>query len=182
MPEYTLSLLIWILPVIAFIVILYRKRIVTLNELQSLLISIPIFTIVGFSLDLLYAEKFFTFPNHKTLVGISFYNIPIEEFVNLADAVVLPYNSMVATEGNPSCILESMACKTPVITANLPELKETFNGDVIMTDVRNSSNLAKHIKMVLNQKNEKMIEQAYKKTQKFSSENIAKAMLKLYQE
>lgn len=50
----------------------------------------------------------------------------IPPYLNIADLVVMPYPELVATESNPSCIIESMACKVPVITSNLPELKEIF--------------------------------------------------------
>lgn len=50
----------------------------------------------------------------------------IPPYLNVADLVVMPYPELIATESNPSCIIESMACKVPVITSNLPELKEIF--------------------------------------------------------
>ncbi len=50
----------------------------------------------------------------------------IPPYLNATDLVVMPYPELVATESNPSCIIESMACKVPVITSNLPELKEIF--------------------------------------------------------
>jgi len=73
--------------------------------------------------------------------------VKIEDYVNLADAVVLPYPHLISTEGNPSCLLESMACKTPVVTTNLPELIEIVKPgqDVLMAKPKDSSSLAKNI-------------------------------------
>lgn len=62
--------------------------------------------------------------NIKPMVEFILENIKIEDYVNFADVVVLPYRNFLGTEGNPSCLLEAMACKTPVVTTNLPELKE----------------------------------------------------------
>ena len=59
------------------------------------------------------------------------FGVPIAEYVNLADVVVMPYPELIGTEGNPSCILESMACGTPVVTSDLPELIEFLNQDLV---------------------------------------------------
>ncbi len=58
-------------------------------------------------------------------------NISLPDYVNLANVVVLPYVNLVGTEGNPSCLLESVACKTPVVTTNQPELQEIFGDSEI---------------------------------------------------
>jgi glycosyltransferase involved in cell wall biosynthesis len=59
-------------------------------------------------------------------------DIDVVDYVNVADAVVLPYRDLVATEGNPSCLLEAMACKTPVITSDLPELREIVSDEDVV--------------------------------------------------
>ena len=87
---------------------------------------------------------------------------------------------MIATDGNPSCILEAMACKTPVITANLPELREMFAGDVVLTNVKDAKNLAYKITRVLERRDTVMVERAYKKAQQFSGKNVAQTVLQLY--
>jgi len=109
-------------------------------------------------------------------------DIQIEEFVNLADVVVLPYNSLIATDGNPSCIIEAMACKTPVITAELQEIKELFDDCVFMTNVKNNINLAQTIKSVCLSDNTDIIERAYQRSKQFAGQQIAADLKKIYQE
>ena len=48
--------------------------------------------------------------------------VKIEDYVALSDIVLLPYKTLEGTEANPSCVLESMAVKTVVVTSKLPEL------------------------------------------------------------
>ena len=50
-------------------------------------------------------------------------DIRIADYVNLADLIVLPYKNLTGTDGTPSCLLESMAAKTPIVTTDLPELQ-----------------------------------------------------------
>ncbi len=49
--------------------------------------------------------------------------VDLPEWVNVADAAVFPYPDLDATESTPSCVLECLACNTPVITSNLEEIK-----------------------------------------------------------
>lgn len=107
-------------------------------------------------------------------------DIIIEDYVNLADVIVLPYNSMIATEGNPSCMLEAMACKTPVITSNLSELKEIANNLVYMTTPKDIQSIVENIKIAINNPNTQMINKAYEKSLEFGSLKIANKMLELY--
>jgi glycosyltransferase involved in cell wall biosynthesis len=137
----------------------------------------------------IFAPRYANIPKERALVKklgvanqVEFItkNIPIEDYVNLADVLVLPYNSLISTEGNPSCMLEAMACKTPVITSSLPELKETFENLVVMTKPGDVKELAEKIEFVLENKNKKMIEAAYLESQKFSVAKVADRLLKLY--
>ncbi len=110
-------------------------------------------------------------------------NIPIEDYVNLADVVVLPYLNMNGTEGNPSCMLEAMACKTTVVTSNLPELTEIGEGSVLFAEPSDSGDLAKTISAALTMKSkekQKMLEKAYAKSTEFDSKIIAQEFVKLY--
>ena len=59
-------------------------------------------------------------------VHIMFSPETIPPYLNMGSMVVMPYPALVATETNPSCIIESMACKVPVIMSDLPELREFF--------------------------------------------------------
>ncbi len=111
-------------------------------------------------------------------------NINVVEYVNLADIVVLPYEDMKSTEGNPSCLLESMACKTSVITTNLPELAEivTDNQEVLMANPSNSKDIVDKIKIMLKDSKlrKRLIENAYIKSKGFDVKYVTKEYLKLY--
>jgi hypothetical protein len=81
MPEYTVSLLIWILPIIAMAAFFYVKRLLTPEKLFALTITIILLAAVGIILDLFFAAAFFTFPNKSMVCGFTIRNIPVEEFV-----------------------------------------------------------------------------------------------------
>ncbi len=107
-------------------------------------------------------------------------NIPIEEYVAMADAVVLPYLSLRGTEGNPSCMLEAMACKTSVITSDLPELREIADGCVHFTPPGDVDELGRMLKSVLRKQDKAMVEKAYEKAHDFDVKKIAEEFLKVY--
>lgn len=112
-------------------------------------------------------------------------NIPnITEYVNMADVVVLPYKDIIATEGNPSCLLESMACKTAVVTSRLPELQEIVEDgkDVLMVNPGDTDALARQINKVLSgsKLRKRLVESAYKKSKQFGTTVIADEYIKLY--
>jgi glycosyltransferase involved in cell wall biosynthesis len=104
----------------------------------------------------------------------------IVDHVNLADVVVMPYPHLEGTEANPSCILESLACGTPVVTTNLPELKEVFEDSVIFAEPRDSESLAEQINFVLNNDVSPMIEKGLKKVQEFDVKKVTKEFLEIY--
>jgi len=106
-------------------------------------------------------------------------NLP--EYVSMADVVVLPYLSLVGTEGNPSCLLEAMACKTPVITTSLPELMEIAEGSVEFVEPAHVDSLAAAINRILVKPDLKKIEKAYLEAKKYSVEKISAEFLKLYE-
>ncbi len=129
-------------------------------------------------------KKFFDSIKGKDNIKVITDNINVVEYVNLADVVVLPYLDLVATEGNPSCMLEAMACKTPVVTTNLPELREivTNEEDVLMAKPNNLKSLQQQINRILNdpQLSKKITENAYQKSQEFDIKNISQQFIKLY--
>ena len=100
------------------------------------------------------------------------------EWINLADVVVLPYPSLISTESNPSCLLESMACKTPIVTTKLLILQEIVsdNKDVLMALPKNPKDLAKKIDLMLRDTKlrTKLINNSYKLSKKFDIQRIAK--------
>lgn len=107
-------------------------------------------------------------------------NLPIEDYVALADLVVLPYPNLIGTEGNPSCLLEAMACKTPVVTTDLPELREIAGGLVWMAKPGDARSLAETINYALAHPSAEMVEKAYLKAQEFRVEKITEEFLEVY--
>ncbi len=110
----------------------------------------------------------------------------IEDYINAADIVALPYIDLIATEGNPSCILEAMACKKPIVTTDLPELREIVEPekDVLIAISGNSESLAKQINRLLKDKKlqKKLAENAYKKSKEFDVKKITRKFIKLYED
>lgn len=111
-------------------------------------------------------------------------DLPIEEYVSMAEMVVLAYPTLIGTEGNPSCLLESMAAKTPVVTTDLPELREivTAEEDVLMAKPGDVQSLAGEIKRLLKEPDlgKKLAENAYPKSKQFDTKVIAQQFLWLY--
>lgn len=107
----------------------------------------------------------------------------IEEYVNLADAVVLPYPNLESTEAQPSCVLETMASKTPLITTSLPELREFLTEkEAVFAKPSDAADLANKIKFVLNGKiNKPMLEAAHRKAILFDYKKIIKKYIELYE-
>ncbi len=112
-------------------------------------------------------------------------DILIEEYINLADVVVLPYTSLIATEGNPSCLLECIACKTPVVTTSLPELQEivAHDQDVLMAIPGDPISLANQVLRLLKDTTlqQRLTEKAYTTVQKFDIKEVATQFVELYQ-
>ena len=136
---------------------LFAPRYSAINDLQDLVDKLQISTYVTFITS----------------------TITIEEYVTMADVVVLPYVSLQGTEGNPSCLLEAMACKTTVVTTNLPELQEVTANSVLFANPSDIHTLARQISIAFNP-NPKMIEQAYQKAQEFGINLIASRIIRLY--
>jgi hypothetical protein len=80
-PEYTLSLLFWIIPVAAMTVFFISKRSLAPVPRLAMLLNLCVLSAVGFVLDLFFARWFFTFPDPGMTLGISLRGIPVEEFV-----------------------------------------------------------------------------------------------------
>ena len=117
-------------------------------------------------------------------INITLEDLPIEEYVSMADMVVLAYPTLIGTEGNPSCMLESMAAKTPVVTTNLPELREIVEPekDVLMAKAGDSQSVAEQINKLLEDQKlgERLTENAYLKSKKFDVQIISQQFLRLY--
>jgi hypothetical protein len=80
-PEYTLTLLFWIAPICAMTAFFIRKRLLSPEKWFSLLVSTALLAAAGIILDLLFAHRFFTFPDPGTVCGLTIRGIPVEEFV-----------------------------------------------------------------------------------------------------
>ena len=110
--------------------------------------------------------------------------IDVPAYLNSADICVLPYRSLIGTEGNPSCLLEAMACKTPIVTTNIPEIKEIADNEeeVLMALPGDKISIADQINRILNdnQLRERLVGKAYLKSKEFDIEIIAKEFLGLY--
>jgi hypothetical protein len=80
-PEYTVSLLIWIVPIGALEFFFIKKRLLSPEKSFALIVTVAVLAAIGIVLDLLFAKSFFLFPNARAVLGISIKGIPVEEFV-----------------------------------------------------------------------------------------------------
>ena len=113
-------------------------------------------------------------------------HVNIVDYINIADVVVLPYPHLMATESNPSCILESMACKKPVITSNLPELRELFEDkkEILFANPKDAKDLKDKIIEILsnNKIKNNIARKGYEKSKNFNVKIITEQYLQLYNE
>lgn len=111
---------------------------------------------------------------------------PIEEYVSMADTVVLPYPHLLATEANPSCILESMASKTLVVTSDLRELPLFLKSGKNVLKVTPCDPTALSIALAKVISGElavqQIIENAYNDSAKFDLNEIGKQYITLYEQ
>ncbi len=81
MPEYTISLLFWILPIVLMGAFLHWKKLLKPVQKKALFLNLIIFAGIGCFLDLAFARFFFLFPDPARTLGILILNIPMEEFL-----------------------------------------------------------------------------------------------------
>ncbi len=81
MPEYTISLLFWIIPLILISAFLSRKKRLGPIQKKAIAMNLVILAGVGWFLDLAFAKLFFIFPNLAMTLRINILQIPIEEFL-----------------------------------------------------------------------------------------------------
>lgn len=81
MPEYTITLLIWIVPIIFFEIFFIKQKLLSPVKRRALLASVVFLATIGILLDLFFARFFFTFPESSMTLGIDIFEIPIEEFI-----------------------------------------------------------------------------------------------------
>ncbi|WGI17648.1 glycosyltransferase family 4 protein [Methanonatronarchaeum sp. AMET-Sl] len=94
-------------------------------------------------------------------------NKEMPQLYNESKAFILPS----LTEGVPRTVLESLSCGTPVITTNLPQLKQIVNGCGYMVHKKNPHQLAEKTSKLLNNetKRNKFKENGRKKIKKHYS-------------
>lgn len=111
-------------------------------------------------------------------------NINIVEYLNLADVLVLPYTSMMGTEGNPSCLIEAAACKIPIVTSDFPELKEIFTPEkeILLAQPENIQELEAKIRQTLQHPDQarQRAAQAFKRVKQFDIKKIVPEFLNIY--
>ena len=131
-------------------------------------------------------QEFFTSVKDRPNIRVITVDIDVVEYVNLADVVVLPYLDLTATERNPSCLIEAMACKTPVVTTDLPELREIVEPekDVLMSKPGDVDSLTLQINRILENAplRKKLAENAYSKSKQFDTKIVTKQFVDLYQQ
>ena len=123
----------------------------------------------------------------STTVQFILDEVKIEDYVNLADLAVFPYPHLEGTEGNPSCLLECLACGTPVITSDLPELREIFFNSATLTKPANAEELSAAIIDALTNgqphqtnSHSKLIQQGLQLAQEFNINRTLNQFLELY--
>lgn len=65
---------------------------------------------------------------------------------NKADIIVLPFRSDVSSIGIPLTLIETMSCGKPIITTNLPHIKEIVGNTAICIDAYSPKQIASAIK------------------------------------
>ena len=81
-PEYTISLLIWIVPILFFSLFFIAKKLLTPEKSFALFITAGALAAVGCGLDLLFGKIFFLFPNPEMVLNLGrIRGMPVEEFV-----------------------------------------------------------------------------------------------------
>lgn len=105
--------------------------------------------------------------------------VNIVDYINAVDAVVLPYRNVEATEANPLCILETLACNAKLLTADLPEIREIIKSDknVVLIKPNNKEALINGIVRILKLKKSKYPRD---KLKEFSLSYCAEQFEKIY--
>jgi len=108
----------------------------------------------------------------------------LEDYINRAKVVVLPYKTLKGTENTPSCLLEAVACKVPVITSKMPEIRELFDNSEILQVGTNPNYLLSAIKSTLEcyGSAKKRAEKAFKKIRKFSTKEVVDHLDYIYKD
>ena len=98
-------------------------------------------------------------------------------YINKCHLACFPYVELTDVALPPCVIPETWACKVPIITTNLPELKEVGAGCCIFAEPHE---LIKKIKYGLKYKHKKMVQKAYEKSKQFDNRKVALRYHNLY--
>lgn len=131
-----------------------------------------------------------THPKYNNLSEEGFYaignaRVKIEEYVSLSDVAIFPYETLVGTEANPSCVLECMASETPVVTSRVDgmEVIGTENEHFLCSKPNDINGFVKNIKKLLN--DPKLVKyinhNALAKSKEFGIKNSTKKHITLYE-
>jgi hypothetical protein len=80
LPGYTLSLLIWAIPIVSMTISLHRRGLMSREVRLALSFGLGVIAVAGSVLDLLFARCFFRFDNPGATLGLSIRGVPLEEF------------------------------------------------------------------------------------------------------
>lgn len=109
-------------------------------------------------------------------------NARFEDFPALyAEAIASAYVSLFEGFGIP--VLESLCCRTPVVTSNVSSMPEVGGEAALYVDPSNPDDIADKINTLLSDTalREKLISNGRQQIQRFSPENITSDMFRLYQ-
>lgn len=103
---------------------------------------------------------------------------------NESDVIVLPYRSRGAAIGVPLVLLEAMACEKPVVTTNLPFIKEIVQDTAQVVDPYAPQQLVEQIALLIN--NQKLRQELGKKArarvlEAYTEKQMFAGYTKLYQ-
>ena len=80
-PEYTVSLLIWLLPELAIGIFVLKRRLLSVEKVYAFLLTVGVLAAAGCVLDLALAARFFTFPEPRAVIGWRPGGVPVEEYI-----------------------------------------------------------------------------------------------------
>jgi len=100
----------------------------------------------------------------------------------ISQAKIFLYPSLRESFGIP--ILEGMACGVPVITSNTSSMPEVAGDAALLVDPGNPNEIVRSINKLLDDPalTESLVKKGLKRAQKFSWENMAISVAKLYKE
>ena len=114
-------------------------------------------------------------PQHVTVLGF----VAEDDLPALySSATVFCYPSLYEGFGFP--VLEAMACGTPVVTSNISSLPEVTGDAAILVDPMNIESIKSGIEQALTS-SEKMIKKGIQQAKKFSWQNTASQVIKIYE-